>query len=676
MESDVSFQGLSPIKIEPIIRKKNKINKKKNQKNKKMINYVLKNTFIFSIFLISYYLYYLSLEKCFDGADVCGKNLKWIRKIVIQEISSCVLITILLQLAFYKIISRFHLFHLIIAFFSFYKYSHGYVFDDHGYFNFIGFIGVCSTIIISFLPINWLIYFIRKKNKKGLLYYILSIITIILLIYGFYSSNYLNCDNWKYGLNNTYIQNNVTKYGCQIRFPDKCPDKIFKHFLDINKIKRIKCQNSKKDGIKGFLKKSNSPYLNKNKTFKLVGYPILNKAKPYFLDFPDNHNLLREHFLNNLIDMENKEILDTVFKNQTPEIYINFTNSSLGNMIINLNYNKTLSEERKAKEKNMQPYSNNILSLFIDSVSRANSLRQLKKTTKFIENFMSYEGNNNKVDQSHKFHSFQFFKYHSFKDYTPENYPQLFYGKLRENKHITSINKYLRNSGYITGYASDICMRENVRMLHNLPEDEGYDHAFMNCDPNSDHFNKNTLKCLYGKMVAEHLFEYGNQFWRKYKDNRKFFNINCNDGHEGSLEGLKYNDDLIYNFLNNLYNDNLLKDSSIFLISDHGVGVPSAYYYNLFYQLEFRLPMLYIIVNDRKNISYSDQYMHINENQQTFITAYDIYNTFINLIYGDKYELKYVPKSHNGKSLFKRIDPKPRTPFKYYPMSKFACSIQ
>ena len=49
--------------------------------------------------------------------------------------------------------------------------------------------------------------------------------------------------------------------------------------------------------------------------------------------------------------MENKEILDTVFKNQTPEIYIDFTNSSRGNMIINLNYNKTLSEEKKPKNK-------------------------------------------------------------------------------------------------------------------------------------------------------------------------------------------------------------------------------------------------------------------------------------------------------------------------------------
>ena len=57
---------------------------------------------------------------------------------------------------------------------------------------------------------------------------------------------------------------------------------------------------------------------------------------------------------------------------------------------------------------------------------------------------MSYEGNNNKEDQSKKFHSFQFFKYHSFKYFTSGNYRQLFYGRIKYQYHITSINKYLK----------------------------------------------------------------------------------------------------------------------------------------------------------------------------------------------------------------------------------------
>ena len=140
-----------------------------------------------------------------------------------------------------------------------------------------------------------------------------------------------------------------------------------------------------------------------------------------------------------------------------------------------------------------------------------------------------------------------------------------------------------------------------------------------------------------------------------------------NNAHEGSLESLKYLDDLIINYLDSLYNDNLLKESSIFLLSDHGVGMPSIYFMADFYRYEEHLPMLFLIINDRKNISYNDQYLNIYENQQAFFTAYDIYNTVAHLIFWNKY--KYIqnttinndtPKSPYGKSLFtktiKRIE--------------------
>ena len=87
--------------------------------------------------------------------------------------------------------------------------------------------------------------------------------------------------------------------------------------------------------------------------------------------------------------------------------------------------------------------------------------------------------------------------------------------------------------------------------------------------------------------------------------------------------------------MNSLYNDNLLKDTSIFLFSDHGCDMPSVYFLYEFYKHTSLLPMLFIIINDRKNIDYNQQYFYIQENQQTFITAYDIYNTLCNIIYGD-----------------------------------------
>ena len=85
--------------------------------------------------------------------------------------------------------------------------------------------------------------------------------------------------------------------------------------------------------------------------------------------------------------------------------------------------------------------------------------------------------------------------------------------------------------------------------------------------------------------------------------------------------------------------------------------------------------MLYIIINDRKRLNYDQQYKFIYENQQTFITGFDIYNTFGNIIFGDDYKsiknktlVNDTAKSPLGISLFQKINPKNRSP-KIYQLS-------
>ena len=110
--------------------------------------------------------------------------------------------------------------------------------------------------------------------------------------------------------------------------------------------------------------------------------------------------------------------------------------------------------------------------------------------------------------------------------------------------------------------------------------------------------------------------------------------------------------------------------------------MPSIYYIYDFYKTEIYLPSLFIIINDRKNISYENQYRYIQQNQQIFITAFDIYNTIGNLIYGDKYD--DIPnktlemdtfKSNLGISLFNNINSKERIPDKYYNYSSLSLSV-
>ena len=654
----------------------------------KLINYyksILKillhsKTYIYLLFFLSYSLYYKSLEKCTKGQDMCTRMINWIKVKIAQLIFSCLIMVVLFELIIYKKISQMHLIHMIFSFILFYSYSHGLNFEDHGLYNFKGYFILFIILFLIFLPINLFIYLIKKQKIVNIIKFIIIFILTIVLIILFYNKSMPNCNDWPRGLNNSFIDNDSKKYGCRIIIPKICPYQILKNFLDYTKFTGKECRKMHIDAKRKILKLTDSPYINDKVNH--IGYPLTNKDPSCNMDFIDTNNLIKKYFLKNLVDMENKEVLDQYFDNKFPEVEVDFSNNNYGEMNINLNFNKTLSQERALLEINSTPYSNNILILYIDSVSRVNSLRQLKKTLKFFEKFMNYKGFSQKKNPSEKFHSFQFFKYHTFRFCTSYNFPLLLYGRVR-NRNIVKITKYLKENGYITCFSSDACNKDNTRTLHNLTIEEIYDHQFLICDPNSESINLISIRCLYGKQNIEHLLEYGNQFWRKYKDNRKFFLVVSNDGHEGTLEVVKYDDNIIFNFLNNLFNDNLLNNTSIILLSDHGVKMPSIYYPYDFYRIEGQLPMLYMIINDRKNISYDEQYKYIYENQQTFITAYDIYNTIGNLIFGDEYNniknktvYHDTPKSQYGKSLFDKINQKARNPQFYKnigPMKKLAC---
>ena len=66
-------------------------------------------------FLIAYILYILSLEKCYEGEDVCSARIYWIFRKVIEEILSCFILAIMLQVVIFGKISRLHLIHIVLV---------------------------------------------------------------------------------------------------------------------------------------------------------------------------------------------------------------------------------------------------------------------------------------------------------------------------------------------------------------------------------------------------------------------------------------------------------------------------------------------------------------------------------------------------------------------------------
>ena len=623
----------------------------------------------FSIFFFVavYYLYYLSLEKCLAGEVKCSLNIKWIEKKVNEGIISAVILMILFEFIILRIISRIHLLHVILFFTTFFYASHGLEFHDHGLFNFLGVISFLIIGHLFFLPFNILFYVIKKRNNFILIIYIVFII-IVFILFEFYLNNFLSCNDWSKGLNNTYIENDI-KYGCRIKIPKYCPYKFTGYFLDVTKRAGINCTKSTNTKRK-ILQFSKSNQINK-KT-KRIGYPLTNQVE--FWKKKSNRQkkipyIIREHLINmnNLRRKKKKKF----YKNRFPEVIVDFSNNNRGKMRINLHFNKKLSMQRKKLEKYYNPYSNNIMILYFDSVSRVTGIRQLKKTLSFFERFMPYN--------SKDFHSFQFFKYHAFLHCTPGNYPKLFMDSYRIKSKNLRITYYLKQYGFVTAFSNDMCYYNPFpHKLKDFMKEGLCDHEFLICDPNRKHINSMFKRCLYGKKNIDYQYEYGNQFWRAYKNNRKFLMIVNNDGHEGTLEVIKYDDDTIYNFLNTLYKENLLKETTILLLADHGNPMPSVYYFNEFFLVERFLPMLFILSPDKLNLTYYQQYNNIHQNQQKFVTAYDIYNTICYLMLGNVYyknndkKTNYIFKSNLGINLFDPINSE-RSPKNYKNMNKKSC---
>ena len=84
------------------------INKSINKKFEKK-NRIIFNLISLLLFIISYYFYYLSLEKCLQGDEKNKKKWNWMVSKIIQLIISVVIIIFLGILIIYNLISRLHL---------------------------------------------------------------------------------------------------------------------------------------------------------------------------------------------------------------------------------------------------------------------------------------------------------------------------------------------------------------------------------------------------------------------------------------------------------------------------------------------------------------------------------------------------------------------------------------
>ena len=658
-----------------------------NFKKKSIFNIIFKK-YIFNFIVILYLiigriLYIRSLKGCNKSEFECLHNLKLIKDGINNCLNSTVYFIVVLFLLHMKMCSFFILIILIIIYIELIIRDHGDNFLNHGKLNLFALFSL--TFIGEILILLIVLYKYLFKKKKFFLIFLISLFFLIeSIIIVIKNKDDFYCKDWDKSLNNTYINNDPSLYLCKINIPkNKCLISIIGPLFDFSKILNIKCG---KRSIKEKIILINNSNL-KNKTdVKRIGYPITIGKKEEINGKPTLYSeTLYEFVLNNLVDMDDKEQLNTLDENQKPEVTVDFSNSSYGKLEININHKDKLSRERKLLEKED---SSNVLFLFMDNLSRVHFYRQYKKTKEFLKKFLTFEGYSNEIDKEQKYHGFEFLKYQKFDGATLQNALPMFSGVYYNYKNtMINIVKDFKKNGYITCNVQDTCHKELMSILplrkYTYIEFD-HEYAAANCEPNVykpgyglfNGDNSVFRKCLYGNESFDYALDYGKKFWTIYKSNKRFLRIVCTYSHEYSYEKAKYTDNSLYDFLKELFETNLLKNTKIFIAADHGFFLMGIYKVmnSKDFPIETNLPLFILIVPDKKNITYEQQYSEILKNQQNLITPFDIYYTLRYIIYDKNYKKPPLNGNKNdGEDLFKYINPKERICKKYDQMGKLTC---
>ena len=640
---------------------------------KRLFNYSKFNSktdiILLIMYMLSMILYLIALIPCVDLKQCnWGLGLRTFLVEGIIVIISCLIVTLLL---FYSFFTKKHFIHFIYVlpmYIFFFICFTGIDNIHHGGYNAL----VYKIFFIYFFLMFSLISFIYFTMSKRYFKLLIGFIIIILILFYLFQSNLIfnySCTEWDKGLNNTYTDNTSRNYPCTMKHPkkNKCILNAFDNVFDFSvwmgvaNCESHKLRHNEYDMFVEYL-----PEHMKNKT--RFGLPITTREDTFSYTIAENPMGFQKIVYSHILDMNEYE-QGKIQNEPKPEIELVFdSQSKRGSLNINVNRNETLSNERKQIHTNT-PYKN-VLLIYIDGISRPNFFRKLKKTSSYLEQFTHYDTNPN----TKNFTLFQFMKYNTLRSHTFPNLKPMFYGIPVYETNGTNIVKYFKQNGFVTGHTGTTCGREIFGIKLDKDGDQvkwldfdSYDHEGITpfCDlnffnpkfPLERGYNSVFRRCLYGKPVFEYAIEYAKSFWLTYPDNKKFFRIHFNEGHDPSNALLSYFDEPLAEFIQWFHNGGYLKDTFIMIMSDHGLHLPGPW--NLINSEDFRiektLGTCMIVVPNESKLYESGMYNTLWDNQQIFITPYDIHDTLVHLAFGED-DINTIAYSKHGQSLIRKMN--------------------
>lgn len=387
-----------------------------------------------------------------------------------------------------------------------------------------------------------------------------------------------------------------------------------------------------------------------NPAGKVVAYPMTTKLNN---TARQHYQLLQKFVTSNIQLIEKSDI-----KSSMKEFFLDFTEGSSPKVVFNIKRNDlAVKRVQKIREQDPNAKRPNVLFLMIDSLSRQHFFRKMPETAKYLDELY-------KPDQ--KLKSYQFFRYHSLANHAEPNLIALRYDEASisgEGSHLTRIENYFKDNGWITSAASSKCEIEELDLSlqqknkmyvdHHAPDHEFYS---LGCDPNSmpesDPFGmfkgpfSEFRRCLYGKDAAAHQFDYAVEFWDKYKSEPKFQSITLTDGHEITGELPRYLDPHLRRFLEMMDQKGHLDDTVVFLLSDNGNSGNFLFSGTASGKNEAANPFLSVVLS-KNNQQVFDSVLKANE--QKLITPHDVFR-----VLG---ELSHTHKEYVGSNFFREEIP-------------------
>ncbi|XP_071143511.1 uncharacterized protein [Mytilus edulis] len=308
----------------------------------------------------------------------------------------------------------------------------------------------------------------------------------------------------------------------------------------------------------------------------------------------------------------------------------------------------TAFEKHKAKVSETL----NVMMVGVDSISRLNFKRYMRKTNAFLTN---------------RLQAFDMMGYNKVADNTFVNIVPMTLGKFLEdvpwNESLSDIPfdnynfiwKMFSDRGYRTLYAEDapkIAIFDYLKAgFHKAPADY-FNRHFSIAMTKDKPLWYNEHNCLVNRLETDIILNYTFHFASIMQKNPYFaFTFITGLTHD-STESAAMADEPYFNYLKSLYEKNMLNNTMLILYSDHGMrfGKLRETYIG---KLEERLPFLFIVLPEwfRKKYPVISQNLQINERR--LITPFDIYETLQNVLFFGTDQREQ--SSSRGASLFQEV---------------------